>query len=322
VKIKLTYKNFGKPLTETEIKFDVYQCYLKLIREFIEQKHSDKKTFINFLWNNINFKELQNINEKIIKRFLYIGWNTEFLSSLNDERDIDFLKINNHWKPIQSYYAIYSVGEAISYLIDRSVKESHRGCLKKLNLFLVEKIKVEPWCFSYKGAKRNGFIPVNFPQNIKPINSLKRVNVEPINMIATCLRAEHGNIIGEFKPKKLNNTDRKLGNKKKLKIDHDPGYTTILDFLYRLRIKSNYKDVEIFITEAPNDFIKGFSDNLSFIVFYTLILFEILIIKRCGLDKFLEIANDYCKKLGGQANILDKRLTFYKNLQKINKCPF
>ena len=314
----LSYKDLGRPITETDIKFDVYRNYLKLISQFIKEKHNTQEDFVNFLWQNIDLKELSGIDEKIMKRFLYIGWNTEFLSTLNDKKEVEFLKINNHWKPIQSYYAIYSIGEAVSFLIDKSLKESHRGCLNKLDSFLVERIKIEPWCFAYSGTLSDGFMPKNFPLDVKVISDLQRLDVEPANMIATCLKAEHRNIIKKFEPKKLSETEKSLGQKKKLKKEYNPGYTTILDFLYRLRIKSNYKDVEIFITDAPDDDIKGFSNDLSFIVFYTLILFEVIIIKRYGLNNFLRIAKDYSKKIDSQTYVLNKRIGFY---EKINK-PF
>ncbi len=295
------YAKYGIPFTETDIKFDVYRFYLECIRDYIVKKYSSYTDFAIFSWDNITFNKLSGFDEKLIKRFLYICWNTEHLSRLNDRKEIDLLKINNHWKPIQSYYAIYSAGEALAYLIDRSIKQSHRGCLDKLNRFLVEKIKIDPWSFGYKGYQREGFYSINFPAGANPISSLKRKDIKPIDIIATCLKAEHGNIIDEFKP-----------TKNKYKKDYDPGYTTILDFLYRLRIKSNYKDVEIFITKAPDEYIKGFSNNLSFIVFYTLILFEILIMKRYGSEKFLKLATQYCKKLDNQTVSLNRRLKLYK----------
>ncbi|MCX6718418.1 MAG: hypothetical protein NTY81_02345 [Candidatus Staskawiczbacteria bacterium] len=317
--ITYNYKEFGVPSTEPEIKFDVYQNYFKCFRRFIEGKYGGKDQFVNFLWEKLVINKLSgSIDENIIKRFLYIGWNTEFLSSMNDNENIELLKINNHWKPIQSYYAVYSVGEALGFLIDKSTQESHSGCIKKLNTFLVEKIGViEPWSFAYKGTLRHEFSPINFPIDVKLVNSLSRGGVRSVDMISTCLKAEHINMIEDFKPQKTNKKQKELGMAKKLKKDYDPGYTTILDFLYRLRIKSNYKDVEIFITDAPDDKIKGFSHNLSFVVSYTLTLFEIIIIKRYGLNRFLKLAEDYCKNLGKQENDLSARLKLYNNLKEV-----
>ena len=314
-----------KQRTETEIKFDVYQNYLVYFKTFIEEKYNNPEELISFLLNQINLKKsAHSIKKDIIKKFLYIGWNTEFLSRINDKREIELLRINNQWKPIQSYYAIYSIGEALNYLINGSAGISHKQCLKNLNNFLVKKItEAEPWSFACEGVEKSE-APSNFPIDVKLISSLQRWgNLKPVDVIYGCLHAEHCNLIREWKPPRLSEKAKQAGQKRSFKKDYDPGYTTILDFLYRLRIKSNYKDVEIFITGASDDKIKGFSENLSFLVFYTLILFEILIIKQYDEEEFLKLANDYlnnyCEKsnnnkISAQGNPLSERVKLYKEI--------
>ena len=59
-------------------------------------------------------------------------------------------------------------------------------------------------------------------------------------MIGTCLIAEHKHRISDKYKKKSGNH----------KYELDPGPTGILHFLYRLRIKSNYKDAMIMFEPA------------------------------------------------------------------------
>lgn len=209
-----SYKLMGVPRTEADIKFDTYQNYLSCIRQFIEKKYQSPKDLIESIINTVHLEQLSNLDEKVLRRFLYIGWNTEFLLDIRSVDGIDFLKISNQWGPIQAYYAIYSVGEALAYVIDRRPLESHSGCLEKLNRFLIEKVKTEPWSLGYLGTTRRGFTRVNFPRDSSPVSNLKRKGVSNFEMIATCLLAEHRNLIEEFTPRKLTARQRVLAQKK------------------------------------------------------------------------------------------------------------
>lgn len=307
-----SYKKTGVPDTKTEIKFDVYQFYMKSYHAFVRSHFcTDEDIVLSAL--GLGMSKLSRFDMAVLKRFLFIGWNTEYLCNLNNDREPEILKVNNHWKPIQAYYAVYSIGEALAHCIDGHNPESHAGCLKKLNTFLVEHAKIEPWAFAYRGTRRAGFQPINLPSDARVLNVLSRSAVRPVDMLASCLKAEHDNLIDEFKLRHLTKSEKAAGKRKQYKRDHDPGYTTILDFLYRLRIKSSYKDVEIFIAEAPDDFIKGFSDNLSFMVNSTALLFESIIARRIGYNNLKLIAEEY-KRIVPNEGQLDKRLGLYERV--------
>ncbi len=306
------YRHTGRPVTDTQIKFDVYQYYLRSYRTFIECHFTaDQDIVLSAL--GLGLRRLPSLDINVIKKFLFIGWNTEFLCNLNNDREPEILKINNHWKPIQSYYAVYSIGEALAHCIDGHNPESHTGCIRKLNTFLVKQVKIEPWAFAFIGTQRRGYQPINFPLGVKLLNVLTRTAVRPVDMLASCLRAEHVNLIEDFTPRPLTKSEKAAGRKKRLKCDQDPGYTTILDFLHRLRIKSNYKDVEIFITQAPDDLIKGFSDNLSFMVNTTALLFESIIALRVGFENLNSMMNEYKRSVPSPTD-LGKRLAIYESV--------
>ena len=291
------YQAMGIPVTKVEKAFDTYRNYLSCLKKDFGEKYSTLEHFAQSVWDEYKFLTVSTDtpDTKVLRRFLMIAWNTEYLAKTNISPEVEIIKISNQWRPIQAYYSIYSAGEAAVYILDGISVESHSKCISKLNTFFVERAKIRPWCFSYRGNKRKGFTPYNFPSDAKPINNLTRKNTKHIDIIATCIRAEHQNRIDDFEPRKLSDEQKKKGQKKALKIDHDPKYTTILNFLYRLRIKSNYKDAEIFICDSPNEYIKKFSEDLSSIVNATLVLLEMVIIKRWGFSNFEKLANGYLK---------------------------
>lgn len=312
------YKDAGIPITKSEKAFDTYRFYLSCIVDDLEKNYSTLEDFAKHAWDECGLAlSTYTLDNKILRRFLIIAWNTEYLSKSNISPEIEIIKISNQWRPIQAYYSIYSAGEAVSYVLDGTLVESHSKCIAKLNSFFVDRVRMRPWCFCYSGSTRKGVVSKNLPSDVTPVNNLSRRSAHA-DIIATCVRAEHRNRIDEFEPRKLSITQRKRGEKKLLKVDYNPGYTTLLNFLYRLRIKSNYKDAEIFISDSPDEYIKKFSENLASIVNATLLLFEIIIVRRWGKDNFIRLAESYLKSSrynkenGGSP--LERRLKIYDKI--------
>jgi hypothetical protein len=286
--------------SEIDKKFETYRLYLLNICKYLISTYSEWRIFGDFV--NEKFSTLQPLRTtevNYIERFLKLAWNTEYIACRELIDDISIIRINNHWKLIQIYYSIYSAGEALSYLIDGQKSDSHIRCLRKISDFLIRR-KISPWDLAFTGCKREGYKPINFPCNLKIPHNLKR-NVNPIESIAACLKAEH--------PHRIKETFKK--NPGKFQIDHDPGPTTILHLSYRLRIKSNYKDADIFIIDSPPDeYIIEFSKNLSQLCFWTLLLFELIIIKRWNKTKLIELINKYLS-LNQDAQQLITRRDYY-----------
>lgn len=312
------YEALGVPSTKNERTFDTYRFYLDVLLKDLTSNYSTLDNLAKCVWSESKLiLPTQDLDEKTIRRFLMIAWNTEYLVGNNVSPEIEIIKVGNLWRPIQAYYAIYSAGEAVSYALDGRLIESHSKCIAKLNSIFVDRIRIKPWCYCYHGNTRKGLKPKNFPANTKTVNNLSRKKGLPIDMIATCIQAEHRNRIEDFEPKKLTSKQKERGEKKLLKLDYDPGYTTVFNFLYRLRIKSNYKDAEIFISDSPDEYVKEFAENLASITNTTLLLFEIIIIRRWGKDRFVRLAQSYLQtsrhnkekensRLGRRLKIYDK----------------
>ncbi len=289
---------------EDEIKFETYRYYLKCIIDYLVSTYGDWQAFgEKILRIRIKSLGLDNLDMDFVSRFLKIAWNTEYISCNIRFKDIDTVKINNQWKPIQIYYAIYAVGEVLSYLVDGNKANGHKKSLKKLSEFFVKQ-KIYPWGFAFKGRRgrsKKEHYPINFPADLKiPHSNLQRYDIQPIQMIGKCLKAEHFHRIDE-------NFKKQRGV---YKYNFDPRYTTILHFLYRLRIKSNYRDVGIFLADVSECDIKEFAKNLEVVCFWTLLLFEILIIKRGGFTCFYPMVNHYRTK-NKAAKQLQIRFNFY-----------
>ena len=290
--------------SEIEIKFETYRFYLESICRQLEKEYSVWRIYCNrCIEDTKSLQGLSGFDEVWVKRWMKIAWNTEYLMRENTE-EYELIRFNNQWKPIQAYYTVYAASEAVAYVLDGKYADGHQKSMKKVTDYL-SKTNLSPWNKAFKGAKGksgNDHKPVNFPADISIPNNLQRVDIDPVEMIAKCLKAEHKHRIDDlfFKKKGL------------YKYNFNPGLTGILHFLYRLRVKSNYKDVEIFVSEAPAENIKSFSNSLEKIVLYSLTLMEIILIRKCKKKFILELAKEYLK-INQNADILTRRMRYYKN---------
>ncbi|MFZ2055023.1 MAG: hypothetical protein WAU81_12620 [Candidatus Aminicenantales bacterium] len=301
--IPTSYKKTGLPSEEADYKFETYRYYVQCFVEMINTLYPTDQALIKEISQSTkHLQGFKGYNRNWVPRFLKNAWNTEFVLNFNLVDDPELARINNQWLPIQTYYSVYSAGEAVSYLLDGNKAGSHRACLKKINNFLVN-LGVMPWNLMYIGPigkKSSEHRPKNFPPDIEVPHNLARKGISPIQMVCKCLKAEHKNRVhDEFQKKKG-----------KFKYRFDPGNTSLLNFLYRLRIKSNYEEIDVFLTQAPDRLIMELGKNMASLGFKTLILFEIITMKKIGKSDFNSIVDEYMA-LNRNASALQTRRKLY-----------
>lgn len=291
---------------EAQIKFATYLNYLRFFKEHLSDEYESQEALVEqTLKKAASLEPCANPDRKWVQRFLKIAWNTEFLLA-GGVNDPELVRINNQWAPIQAYYLVYAASEALGQLIDGSPPNSHAKALRKTTYFLT-KHGLSPWDKVFTGARgkdRCSHRPLNFPENLVVADSnLRRIGVVPVEMIAKCLKAEHSNRIDEYKRKKNG----------PFQYAHDPGHTGVLHFLYRLRLKSNYKEVDIFVQETSDYDAYAFFDCLLALSRWTLFHIEVMIIRKLGVAGFAYVAKNYLK-INSRAEDLKRRLAHYQSL--------
>lgn len=246
----------------------------------------------------------------VIRKLLWNSWSTEYAFQLGNQIDNDeYYKFSLHWNFPQAYYSVYLTMTAFHEtqgvaneqheksikIFGNSIKDNH---YPKALSFYVSGLHNE---FRYYGI--DGF--EHFP---KDFNGLARVcsTDDAKNQIASFLKSTRKKI-AENKREKLKSTrDIKFLNKKglftqKFSAEHwnhiykTIPETTILNLLYRLRIKANYHDVESFIN-ADIDF-KTFHESLGGIIDYLNFIHEAYIVKVIGIRAYEEILNKFPHKM-------------------------
>jgi hypothetical protein len=294
-----------RPSTETEIKFDTYRYYLQCLCEYLQQEYGSWEDFgRQSISRTQKLQDMGCFDERWIERFMKIAWNTEYLLCMGPD-DPELIRISNQWTPVQAYFSVYASSEALAYALDGKKADSHSKALRKVTNYLVQN-GMSPWNKAFKGPvgrTKNEHEPVNFPIGLEIPHNLSRWGVHPIEMVARCLKAEH-----------CHRVDDLWGGKKRTgvyKYEFDPGYTGLLHFLYRLRIKSNYKEVDLFVAEAPEENIRGFARCIQEFCYWTLLHMEIMLIRKCTKRYMLRLTDKYLL-LNPGAQRLEQRIEFYR----------
>lgn len=298
----------GRIKDDDEIRFETYLNYLTAIRNYLIESYGDWNGFAIQCFENIaSLQSKPGLDSAWIERFMKLAWNTEYLLS-SEPPEPEIVRINNQWTPIQCYYAVYSAAEAYCCALDGQKSDGHTPTLRKMTAHLI-KTGMAPWNLAYHGPQgrdKNQARPLNFPQDLRLAHNLQRHDVQPIGLIARCLKAEHTHRIDE---RHISQSTK--GRRPKAVID--PGDTGLLHFLYRLRIKANYQKMDIFLAAPSTDRSREFFEALRMVCNWSLTMMEITLARRCRPASIFAMADRYLK-INPRAGGLIDRFKFYRSI--------
>ncbi len=223
-----------------------------------------------------------------LSRLLRISWASELQLRLGQTGDVETLRYSNMWAPVHAYYAIYMSMQAwftankVSQLVD-----NHSGSLRTISNHVTQRgLFPTPWAATAYGCPQLG--QVNYrglPQNVDP-NAKFEVLSTPSHdtywpRFCTLLRTtRERRLERNFRVWKESNHRKNMKQAEKIKVSDKLADTTIFDFFWRLRVRSNYKDVSSFLTwSVPVEDHADFRRGLIRIVDCTCTLLEALIVK-------------------------------------------
>ncbi len=272
-----------------------------------------------------NELKLQNKDFEIsgCKKLLWNSWSTEYSFGLAKTIDsTEYYKYSLHWNFPQAYYSIYlnmtafheTQGKATDAheksikIFGNSVKDGHYP--KCISFYAAGLHNV----FSYNNLDLYGGFPKGY-SSLVTNSTPEEYQLQIANFLKTTRKQN-----AEDKKSRLKSNDNRFqtqsgGFTKQFKERHwnilyeTIPVTTILNMLYRLRIKANYHDVEAFIN-AKIDF-KQFHNSLGVIINCLNFVHEAYICKSIGLK-------EYEKMLDGFNNHLIKD-TAIKRLKHIKE---
>jgi hypothetical protein len=300
---------------EAEKKFQTYLNYLRQFNQYIEQEYGSGPDLARITWKNLSkIQGTKEYDKKYLEKSLRLAWNTETIACSFGLGEPEALRVNNHWKPIQTYYAIYSLSEAVSHLLTLKTRFSHKSALKCVSEFY-SKANIYPWGFGFEGKigrDRKQAKPVNIPKDVELAHNLQIRDVSPVNILATCLSAEHNKRVHDVYEERK--SKKKKGQKIPYKYETDPGLTTLFHFVYRLRLRSNYHSAEMFHSNVTDTEVCEFDGYLNQFCARTMCILEVLIIRKIGKKQFLKIYDSFDSKVKYNKQ-LESRISVYHGLR-------
>jgi len=267
----------------------------RLVTADIENEIINLDFFVNRL------EKAKNLNLDEVEKWLKNSWNTENVliqnKSIIENTGQSFAM---QWAFPQAYYSTFGSllahFKALGY-----TQESHTAVLKNFSLLIEQNKFPDSVCFYCTGGKKNyRFVNIVKPNDVAPMD-FDLGNIKTIdNHICQFLKATREIKLDEKAPD-LKFKNGKGQKRKKLspamwqQVSNALGHTTIMDLLYRKRIKANYQDIDTFSSSQ----FKGIEvlTNLSAVVGRLNLINETYIAKAIGLDNYEAMLNRHLKKV-------------------------
>ena len=220
----------------------------------------------------------------LLRSFLLNGWNTElslYLVDLDDPR----LQPANQWTSVYAYYAAGRLALAWLLVRDGVAPNRHRPMLRALSA-QVERSRLYPFPWSmncptihpasWGGTPRAPSACSNLTIGLDPIDGIGK-------MLSTTRRKRVEGLVIDEK-QKLGLVRARSGSKKRLDIALES--TTVFDFAWRSRTRSNYGDPSMFYVGALGDQDRAsqFIGSIRTWTNATMLLFEAFIAQKARAD--------------------------------------
>ena len=170
----------------------------------------------------------------------------------------DFAMVSALWLPVQTYYAVHGFGMAVlaAKYGFKNLPKTHGAFMREAAERIARRLLPSPFCAvlqnGYRGYKHLEPELINVADDHVPIGSglnLERPTETTRDAhIAQCLDTTRRRLIDaklEKERRKARKPGKKYGVLKKqrqIEIARTVAPTTVLDYLYRARVKSNYED--------------------------------------------------------------------------------
>jgi hypothetical protein len=298
--------NFGQILADAQENQELWFKAEMTHRQFASLSHKLASADIENEIINLDFfvnklEKAKNLNLPEVEKWLKNSWNTENVliqnKSIIENTGQSFAM---QWAFPQAYYSTFGSllahFKALGY-----TQESHIAVMKNFSSLVEQNKFPESICFYCTGGKKNfEFVNIEKPNDVASMDfdtgNTKTIN----NHICQFLKATREIKLDDKAPD-LKFKNAKGQRRKKLspsmwqQVSTSLGHTTIMDLLYRKRIKANYQDIDTF---SSNHF-KGLEvlTNLSTVVGRLNLVNETYIAKAVGLQNYEAMLNRHLRKV-------------------------
>lgn len=215
------------------------------------------------------------------------------------------LPYTNAWAPIHAYYAVYAAARA--WLVAQGqITTSHAATLKAIGSEVCNRrLYPSPWNVFCVGCCDDGtHVFHNVPKGHRVadpgtlLQNPSEATFWPryMKMIETTRAQVLKQRYDEWKH--AHSRKRMYTAEKHLLANGTPA-TTFFDFLWRLRVRSNYRGVEAFVmTDVPESWHQDFHDSVRLVTHLSSLMFDCWLARRIARDEYGSAIDDFMKYRG------------------------
>jgi len=268
------------------------------------------------------------IDEDALRKSLSHGWGIELLLYANQQaiEDDTVIRLANNWVCIQAYYVFYHATQALWMAKGHPRPETH-GVTQNtfVSLWSGRAVELPPWSL-VAGANGIAGVPLGRSVDLEVSNLANFVPGNAWGLAAQALRTTREKALPEAIRKRREEKRReakkaweieerarlangrrsrskckfslpRLSAAEKSDAEQSLRAYSLMDYLYRLRIKSNYEDADMF-TEGPTDVKQSavFYGRLCALASATLFLTELSVMPIWGKARFLAYREGWMKQ--------------------------
>lgn len=304
----------SEPIDDREIEAQVairtYYVYIKAFTiktgdlEELKKRQDDLQAFKNLTVSKTNKVDR-------VKQSLYRGWLTLKALKVLPVSDYPALATTaNFWAPVQAYYAAHGLGMAALAALGDNPPQNHRSFRAAATNQIVNRLIPYPFNISCTGnpSEKKG-VAVAFEDcsvdvaKVRKTSSLENPfysNQE--GLIAKALMTTRNRLLAEMfndarrKKIKKGKMRRNLPSSEKTVIAGKLHPTSIFDFLYRIRVRSNYDDPEMYIYgQGDEATAQNHYKNLLQLTADLAAVLERVIERKVGVDGFQRLVTEFGK---------------------------
>lgn len=283
----------------------VFSNHFEAIRLYLD--HQSTKFDLKSI-EYYNKLKINNSNFQIdkIKKLLWNSWSTEYAFQITKDVDNDeYYKYALHWNFPQAYYSIY-LNMTAFHETQGIANDNHEKSIKIFGNSVKDGHYPKAISFYCSGLHERfqfnnieGF--TSYPENFNGLSTLRDLD-DVVAQMSNFLKSTRVSNAKHKREKLQQAKDRKFLNQKgeflkKFSEGHwnmiytSIPETTILNFIYRLRIKANYHDIQSFIDADIN--FRSFNESLAYTINYLNWIHESYIVKCIGKSEYEKLLNGF-----------------------------
>jgi hypothetical protein len=259
-------------------------------------------------------------NPAELRRLLAISWASEIQLRLADVGGDSFLRYSNAWGPVQAYYAVYmSIHAYLSTVGMGGLVDDHTSTLRTaVSQVVLRGLLPHPWDMTCAGCPELGTRVINgVPAGMNPDAHFE-------NLAGPTLEdfyPRFAKMLDSTRTQRLERNRRewlaRSGRKRMPRAEKEAAAsrlhpTTVFDYLWRLRIRSNYGDVSAFLMSGVDDRSHAaFHRGLVTLASGTCLLLQSLIVAYVGPGPYETALNEFTAgggiALAGPVGFLQQR---------------